>query len=150
MTYRQRFAREIWVALSLGLLLAILAVAAPGFFGQNQVAATLTASAPVLVVACGMTMVILCRQIDISIASQFALCSVVAGLAAKAGWPMTLAALASVAVGAGFGAFNGLLVAGFGLPSIVVTLATMVTWRESLRWWREGEFVRDLSDQFQW
>src|SRR5262249_4734686 len=36
------------------------------------------------------------------------------------------------------------------LPSIVVTLATMVTLRETLRWAREGEFVRDLPAGFQW
>ena len=45
---------------------------------------------------------------------------------------------------------NGLLVAGLGLPSIVVTLASMVTLREALRWWREGEMVRDLPPTFQW
>jgi rhamnose transport system permease protein len=37
---------------------------------------------PVLITACGMTLVIICRQIDISIGSQFALCSLFAGLAA--------------------------------------------------------------------
>jgi rhamnose transport system permease protein len=35
------------------------------------------------------------------------------------------------------------------LPSIVVTLATMVTWREGLRWWRQGAFV-NLPDGLQW
>src|SRR5262249_39616592 len=37
-----------------------------------------------------------------------------------------------------------------GLPSIVVTLATLVIWRESLRYVREGEFVRNLPHGFQW
>jgi rhamnose transport system permease protein len=32
----------------------------------------------------------------------------------------------------------------------VVTLATMVILREGLRWWREGEFVKNLPDGFQW
>jgi rhamnose transport system permease protein len=73
-----------------------------------------------------------------------------AGLAASAGWPMVAVAAVAVVSGAAFGAFNGTLVAGLGLPSIVVTLATMVTWRELLRWWREGEFVRDLPRSFQW
>jgi rhamnose transport system permease protein len=41
------------------------------------------------------------------------------------------------------------LVAGLGLPSIVVTLATMVAWREIARLWREGQFV-NLPDQTQW
>jgi rhamnose transport system permease protein len=53
-------------------------------------------------------------------------------------------------VGAGLGSLNGLLVAGLRLPSIVVTLATMVTLREALRWSREGEFVRNLPADFQW
>ena len=48
------------------------------------------------------------------------------------------------------GAINGVLVAGLGLPSIVVTLATLVIGRESLRYVREGEFVRDLPPGFQW
>jgi rhamnose transport system permease protein len=97
-----------------------------------------------------MTLVILTRQIDISVGSQFALCSVLAGLLARAGVPMPLVALGAIAGGALLGAVNGGLIAGLGLPSIVVTLATMVTWREALRWAREGEFVRDLPQQFQW
>src|SRR5258707_13861084 len=52
-------------------------------------------------------------------------------------------------MGAALGALNGLLIAGLRLPSIVVTLATMVTWREALRWKRQGEFV-NLPDRFQW
>ena len=43
-----------------------------------------------------------------------------------------------------------MLVARLGLPSIVVTLATLVIWRESLRYAREGEFVRNLPAGFQW
>jgi len=97
-----------------------------------------------------MTLVIVARQIDISIGSQFALCSVIAGLLTKAGLPMPAVALAVIIAGMWMGAFNGMLVAVLGLPSIVVTLATMVTWREALRWSREGEFVSDLPDRFQW
>jgi rhamnose transport system permease protein len=48
------------------------------------------------------------------------------------------------------GGVNGAFVAGLGLPSIVVTLATLVILRESLRWAREGDFVRDLPRTFQW
>ncbi len=142
--------REISVAVALCALLLVLAVAAPAFFGKQQLLTMLTTAAPVLITACGVTLVIICRQIDISIGSQFAVCSVLAGLMAKAGWPMPLVALGALASGATMGAFNGALIAGLGLPSIVVTLATMVTWREALRWWREGEFVKGLPDQFQW
>src|SRR5436309_10977509 len=142
--------REWSVALCLLALLFLLAVLAPGFFQRNQLIAILTAAAPVLLVACGVSLVIISRQIDISIGSQFALSSVLLGLLVQAHWPMPLAALAAVAFGAVCGAFNGAMIAGLGLPSIVVTLATMVTWREALRWWRQGEFVHDLPDSFQW
>src|SRR5438094_2882091 len=63
--------------------------------------------------------------------------------------PLALVLAASVALGASLGAFNGLFVAGLRLPSIVVTLATMVTWREGLRWKRQGEFV-NLPEGVQW
>jgi rhamnose transport system permease protein len=96
-----------------------------------------------------MALVIISRQIDISAGSQFAVCGVCAGMLAAAGWPLTLALLSSVGIGAVLGAINGALVAGLRLPSIVVTLATMVTWREGLRWWRQGQFV-NLPDGVQW
>ena len=96
----------------LGALLLLLAWVAPAFFSARQMTATLTATAPILVVACGMTLVILSRQIDISVGSQFAWCSVLAGLLAKAGWPMAAVAVGAVAAGAAFGAFNAMLVAG--------------------------------------
>lgn len=144
-----RHLRELSVAAVYAVLLLALAVAAPSFF-REQFRASLVASAPVLVAAVGMMLVILARHIDISIGSQFSICGVVAGLLAKQGLPMPLAAAGSLLAGAALGAVNGAFVAGMGLPSIVVTLATMVTLRESLRWAREGEFVRDLPPGFQW
>ena len=138
-----RHFREFSVAAALALLLLVMAVAAPAFFTKQQILTMLTAAAPVLLAACGAALVIIARQIDISIGAQFAMCSVCAGLLAKAGWPMPFVAVAAITSGAALGAFNGALVAGLGLPSIVITLATMVVWREALRWSREGEFVTD-------
>jgi rhamnose transport system permease protein len=145
----RRYFRELSVAGALALVLAMLALFAPAFFQPQPLLSLLTREAPTLVVACGMALVIVCRQIDISVGSQFAVCSVCAGLLAAAGWPLPLVLLASVVIGALLGACNGALVAGLGLPSIVVTLATMVTWREGLRWLRQGEFV-NLPVDAQW
>src|SRR5947208_976779 len=142
--------REWSVALALGALLLALALFAPAFYQPQPLRSLLAREAPALVVACGMALVILGRQIDISVGSQFAVCSVCAGLLAAMKLKLVLVLPASIALGAALGAFNGALVAGLGLPSIVVTLATMVTWREALRWWRQGEFVRDLPESFQW
>jgi rhamnose transport system permease protein len=142
--------RAVALVIALGAALLLLAVRAPRFFSAANLADLATGLAPALVAAMGMTLVILARQIDISIGSQFAICGVVLGLLAKAGLPVPLAAAAAVAAGAGLGAVNGGLVAGLGLPSIVVTLATMVAWREGLRWATEGAWVRGLPASFQW
>jgi rhamnose transport system permease protein len=138
------------VALALAALLALLAVLAPTFFRMDNLRDLLVGNAPVLVAAVGMTLVMLARQIDISIGSQFAICGVAAGLLAKTGLPMPFVALGAIGVGALLGMLNGALVAGLGLPAIVVTLATMVLLREGLRWATEGVWVRDLPANFQW
>jgi rhamnose transport system permease protein len=145
-----RFQREISVGIAYAALLTLLLLAAPAFYRGDQFRSILVTSAPILVAAIGMTLVILARQIDISIGSQFSLCGIAAGLLAALGLPMPLVAVATILFGSLLGAVNGALVAGLGLPSIVVTLATMVIWREGLRWWREGEFVRGLPQSFQW
>jgi rhamnose transport system permease protein len=142
--------RELALVVALAAVLVVLAARAPRFFSAANLADLATGLAPALVAAMGMTLVILARQIDISIGSQFAVCGIVLGLVAKAGLPVPLAALAAVLAGAGLGALNGALVAGLGLPAIVVTLATMVAWREGLRWATEGAWVRGLPDGFQW
>lgn len=137
-----RYFREISVATALGIVLIALAIFAPAFY-QPQPLLTLITSlvAPTLVIACGMALVIITRQIDISVGSIFAICGVCGALLLNRGLPIALALPASIIIGAVMGAFNGALIAGLGLPSIVVTLATMVTWREALRWLREGVYV---------
>jgi rhamnose transport system permease protein len=150
MRFIARYRRELSVALAYAAFLLVLAAAAPRFFGAEPLRSSAVRGAPVLVAAVGMTLVIVCRQIDISIGSQFSICGVVAGLLARAGAPIPVVGLATLLAGAGMGAVNGALVAGLGLPSIVATLAMMVILRESLRYVREGEFVRDLPAGFQW
>ena len=144
-----RYKRELSVAAAYCALLALLAVAAPRFF-QVQFRDTWVSAAPTLVVAIGMTLVIVARHIDISVGSQFSVCAVAAGLLAKSGLPMPVVVTATLIVGAMMGAINGWLVAGLGLPSIVVTLATMVIFRQSLAWARQGELVANVPEGFQW
>lgn len=145
----RRYQRELTVLVAYGGLLVVLWVVRPDFY-QRQFLDTWVSAAPVLVVAVGMTLVIVARQIDISVGSQFSVCAVLAALSAKAGVPTPVAVALVVLCGAAFGAFNGLFVSILRLPSIVVTLATMVVLREALAWSREGEAVRDLPDDFQW
>lgn len=144
-----RYARELSVLAALGLLLIAMAILAPGFYQPQPLLSLLTREAPTFVVACGMALVILCRQIDISVGSQFSVCGVAAGMLAAAKVPLIVVLPATIALGALFGALNGVLIAGLRLPSIVVTLAMMVTLRQGLNLVRQGEFV-NLPDGIQW
>src|SRR5207245_2213969 len=142
--------REWSVAIAIGALAAALALVAPSYFSAENLRDIFLVNMPVLVVAIGATLVILTGEIDISVGSAFAVCSVVAGVAAKAGLPAAAAGLVACAVGAALGALNGALVAYGRMPSIVVTLAAMVALRDGLRWLTQGAWVDNLPPGFQW
>ena len=144
------YRRELSIAAATAVLGLVLAIVSPGYFSIENITDLLLANLPVLVVALGMTLVILTGEIDISVGSTFAICSVVAGLLAKAGWPVGLAAAAACFTGAAIGSVNGALVAYARIPSIVVTLGVMTALREALRWWTQGAWVQDLPPAFQW
>lgn len=150
MTFFKAHRREVSVAITIAVLSGVLAIAAPAYFAHENLSDLFLANMPVLVVALGMTLVIVTGQIDISVGSIFAICSVTAGIFAKAGLPMPVAATAACLVGAGLGALNGALIAYIGIPSIVVTLAGMAALRDALRWQTQGAWVQDLPASFQW
>ena len=144
-----KYFREITVAAALCLLLLSLAVFAPHFFQSQPFVSRLTSQMPALVAAIGIALIIISRQIDISIGSQFSMCAIIAGVTAASGLPLGVAIAAAIGAGAMMGALNGVLVAYLKLPSIVVTLATMVTWQEALRLWQQGRLL-SLPDGIQW
>jgi rhamnose transport system permease protein len=142
--------RELSVAGAIVALALVLAVAAPGYFSAENLSDLFLANLPVLLVAIGMTLVIITAEIDISVGSIFAICGIAAGILAESGVPVLLAGAAACLLGAMFGSLNGALVAYVGIPSIVVTLATMTALRDGLRWATEGAWVQDLPPAFQW
>ena len=140
--------REIWVGVAIGVLFAALAIARPEYFARGNLIDLFLANLAVLIIAAGMTLVMLAGEIDISVGSVFAVCAVAAGVLAKAGVPTALVFAAVCAIGGLLGAVNGSLVAYLRLPSIVVTLAMMIVLRDALRWVTQGAWVQDLPAGF--
>src|SRR2546423_8435743 len=126
----ERYRREISVAIAILILAMVLGFLAPGFFTARNLSDLLLANMPVLIVALGMTLVILCGQIDISVGSVFAICSVAAGELANMGLPTPLAGAAACAIGAPVGALSGALVAYLRIPPILVPLPALVALRD--------------------
>jgi len=142
--------REIAVAGAIALLAMVMMIVAPGYFSTANLRDLFLANLPVLLVAVGMTLVVITGEIDISVGSTFAICAVAAGVLAKSGVPVWSVGAATCLLGAAVGLLNGTLVAYVRIPSIVVTLATMTALRDGLRWTTEGAWVQDLPAGFQW
>ena len=142
--------RELPCVIAFGILLLALAIGSPDFFAAQNLRDLIVNTAPTLIVALGMTVVILTGEIDISVGSQFAVCSVAIGWLAKSGIPIFVLPFAAIAMGAALGACNGWLVARIGMPSIIVTLATYIAWRDGLLWITQGAWVQNLPSGFQW
>ncbi len=137
-------------AFGLIALMVITALKARAFYEPANLQNLALNMAPLLVAAIGMTLVILLGEIDISIGAQYAICAIVAGISAKAGLPVIAVVLIAMAAGAVLGAVNGILIAQFRIPSIVVTLAAMMALRDLLRWTTQGAWIQNLPSSFQW
>jgi Ribose/xylose/arabinose/galactoside ABC-type transport systems, permease components len=145
-----RYKRELSAGIAYAALLALVALVAPSFFSATNLRDLALNNAPALIIAAGMTMVILVGEIDISVGSQFAVCSVAAAWLAKAGVPLPVLLPCVLLIGAAMGAFNGALIGYLHLPSIIASLAMLVAWRDGLRWMTEGAWVQNLPANFQW
>src|SRR5262249_16855108 len=76
--------------------------------------------------------------------------SCAAGWIARAGIPTIPLVFCVLGIGAILGAVNGLLVAQLRLPSIIVTLATLVALRDGLLLLTQGAWIQGLPNNFQW
>jgi rhamnose transport system permease protein len=127
-----RLRLESWEVLLAVLLIAIFAVgffAFPNFatpFNLSQLAAGMAEKALLVL---PMVLLIIIREIDLSVASILALCSVAFGVLLQAGAGLWLAVPLTIMLGGALGAINGVMVAFLGLPSLVVTLGTMALFR---------------------
>ena len=104
------------------LVLGGVSVLNRGFVAPSNLVDILYNSSYIGVAAVGMTMIILCGHIDISIGAALGLCATVAGKLAVGGVPLGIVFTATILTGGVIGLVNGLLVAYCRIPAIVTTL----------------------------
>jgi simple sugar transport system permease protein len=114
---------------TVGLLIVLMAaggLAYPGFLSVQVLCNLLIDNAYLLVIAIGMTFVILSGGIDLSVGSMLALTTMVAAwLLHVAHWPPLAVIACVLLLGAGFGAAMGAMIHYFRLQPFIVTLAGM-------------------------
>ena len=125
-----------WETLLVAVALAIFVVnsfASPYFLDPWNLSDATFNFTEKAMIAFAMALVIISGEIDLSVASIIALTSTVMGYAVQLGFDTPALVMIGLATGLLCGAFNGLLVTGLGLPSIVVTIGTMSLRSERIR-----------------
>lgn len=110
-------------------LVILFAVTNEFFFTVRNFGNILLQMAIIAILAFGMTYVLMLGQIDLSVGSIVALCGVVLGLLLQAGSNPFIAVLAAVGLGLLLGVGNGWISAYLGIPTFIVTVATMGIYR---------------------
>jgi ribose transport system permease protein len=95
-----------------------------GFLSTNNVLNIFRQAATISIIAVGMTFVIACAEIDLSVGSVAGLASVCTAMAIS-NWGIVAGIAAGLAVGVVVGAINGGLVAMLNIPSFLVTLGML-------------------------
>ena len=99
----------------------------PVFLSANNLVNLLFDCSTVGAIALGIVCVLMVGQIDLSVGSMSGFASAIVGvLWVNHGWPVLLAIVAAVAVGALVGGLYALLLNRFGMPSFVATLAGLL------------------------
>lgn len=124
------------------------AIDTPGYASvQNQVN-LLQLGIERSIVVLAMAFVIISGEIDLSVASMMALSAAVAAALFEKGAPMEVGIVAALAVGVLCGLFNGFWVAVVGLPSLAVTLATLIGFRGLATMLIEDRSIGDFPQWF--
>jgi rhamnose transport system permease protein len=137
--------RELGLVILIVALIALTTVNQPSFlFSEGGWRELLRQPTILILIAIGEAIVIITRNIDLSIGSILCLSTYLSGwlFANVPGIPIPVVVLVGVALGAFLGLINGLLVAFLKVPSLVITLGTLYAYRGIAILWIGPTFIR--------
>ncbi|MCL2662738.1 MAG: sugar ABC transporter permease [Oscillospiraceae bacterium] len=140
-----------------GLLIALVGIAiffqvrtGGVIFLPNNITNLILQNSYILILAIGMTLVIVTGRIDLSVGSVVAFSGALSGVfIVEMGWPVWVAILICLVAGAVIGAFHGFLIAYINIPFFVVTLAGMLGFRGLTMIILDGRMIGPFPAQFQ-
>ncbi|HGN9460718.1 TPA: autoinducer 2 ABC transporter permease LsrC [Klebsiella pneumoniae] len=138
--------RELSAFFAIVALFVVLVALNPAYFSLQTLAMIFASSQILCLLALGATLVMLTRNIDVSVGSTVGLCAIAVGVALNNGYGLSTAIAFALAIGALAGAFNGLLVVGLRIPAIVATLGTLGLYRGVMLLWTGGKWIEGLPD----
>ena len=141
--------QEATLALIIIALMAVLTLKNPQFLTFQNIMDMLRSNSVLGIAALGVLVVINSGGIDVSVGALIAMVTVIIArfMLAVSGSPILVFAVGLVS-GTLVGAINGMFVAKFKIPSIIVTLAAMAILNGILRWYTNGAWISGLPAQF--
>ncbi len=144
--------RELGIIVVLALLIAVTAIIEPRFIEADSLRNLALNASIFAILAAGQTLVLITRNVDLSVGSVLGLSAYLAGdlLSAHQGMPLPLVFILGMALGAACGLLNGVLVTWGQVPALVVTLGTLYAFRGLAFLWTDGRQVNaeTLPDSF--
>ncbi|WP_407215669.1 autoinducer 2 ABC transporter permease LsrC [Enterobacter hormaechei] len=136
--------RELSAFLSILALFAVLVALNPSYLSLQTLGMIFASSQILILLAIGAALVMLTRNIDVSVGSTVGLSAIAVGVALNSGYSLPVSILFALSIGALAGAFNGFLVVGLRIPAIVATLGTLGLYRGAMLLWTGGKWIEGL------
>ena len=136
--------RELSAFLAILALFAVLVALNPSYFSLQTLGMIFASSQILILLAIGAALVMLTRNIDVSVGSTVGLSAIAVGVALNSGYSLPVSILFALSTGALAGAFNGFLVVGLRIPAIVATLGTLGLYRGAMLLWTGGKWIEGL------
>jgi rhamnose transport system permease protein len=135
--------RELGILLAIGALIAITAADNSRFLSAQSLRDIMLGTAILMVLAIGQSVVVITRNIDLSVGSVLGLSAFAVGSLGQSNpeLPVIVALLAGLGFGAGCGLLNGILVRFGNVPALVVTLGTLYIFRGTGLFWAGGQQI---------
>lgn len=141
-------AKEVGILLILVLLSVLIQMKNPIFFTFNNLMDMGRNTSYTLIIAIGMTFVLIAKGLDLSVGSLLAICGLISALAMQAGVPVIVSVLLGLLTGAAFGAFNAFCIVKLKIPAMIATLGTMYMARGLVLVITKGQAVYPLPEPF--
>ncbi len=134
--------------IGLVLITLVFMILAPSYRQWPAIRDILEQSTVMLIMATGTTIVLLSGNLDLSTGSLLALVAVVTGSILLAGMPVWVAVIVGLLVGALGGFINGVIVIKTGVPTLIVTLGTLMAYRGLANMIGAGKDMSRFPDAF--
>lgn len=140
--------REVSIVILIMVFIGIVGSINSKFVTGNSLILLISSSILLLILAIGQSFVLLTAEIDVSVGSTMGLSAAVCGLLLTSGVSGWLAAVIVLVVGLLAGLFNGIGVAYFKIPAIIMTLGTLGILRGFMIILTGGKWIEDIPHYF--